>query len=259
MSILEQNQINTAENSEKQWQNIYMLGAITAFIAILGTIVDIIIGSSLGEGLASIPDTAIGKFAQFHENWLLGLYNLDLLNVCIIALMIPAYFALWAAHRRVNMAYVALAAIVYFVGATVFITNNSALAMLELSNKYAAASEAQKPLLAAAGEAMIARGAHGSPGAFAGFILSTIASTIMSFGMLKGRVFGRTTAYLGIIGSILLLVYVILVTFVPEVKNIAVIVAAPGGLLALAWTIMFTLKLFQIGRTMLTWKKEVQK
>lgn len=242
--------MSSNENIEKQWNSIYMLGGATALIAIIGTILDIVIGTSLGGDLSTIPNTAIGRFAQFQDNWLLGLYNLDLLNVSTTILMIPTYFALCAAHRRVNSTYTTLAMIIYFIGAAIFVTNNTALPMLELSNKYATTtSEAHRNLLAAAGEAMLARGAHGSPGAFAGFLLLIIGSIIMSFGMLKGKVFSRPTAYVGILGSILLLMYIILVTFVPEIKNVAIMVAAPGGLLSLSWTIMFTVKLLKLGRS----------
>ncbi|HEX3032964.1 MAG TPA: hypothetical protein VHS59_12145 [Bacillota bacterium] len=119
--------------------------------------------------------------------------------------------------------------------------------MLELSGKYFAASTpAQKSLLAAAGEAMVARGSHGSPGAFAGFLLSSLGTLVMSWAMLKGCVFSRLTAYLGLAGGSLLLIYVCLVTFVPSVRSAAMLVAAPGGLLALAWMILFMLRLFSI-------------
>ncbi|MGE5604112.1 MAG: hypothetical protein ACM3YE_00285, partial [Bacteroidota bacterium] len=149
---------------------------------------------------------------------------------------------------RVNFAYPMLAMIIYFIGTAVFISNNAALPMLELSNKYAAATlESERILLSAAGEALLAKGGHGSPGAFLGFILSTIASIVMSIGMLRGKIFSKTTAYMGILGGALLLVYLILVTFVPETKNVAVMLAAPGGIFALVWTIMFTIKLFKIG------------
>ncbi len=248
MSLLQQNQTNQNENTEKQWKSIYLLGGVTTLIVIMGTILDIIVGTVTGGDLSSIPQTAIDKFAQFQNNWLLGLYNLDMLNFFTTILMIPTYFALCAAHRRVNIAYSVLATIIYFIGATVFISNNIALTMLELSNKYAVSTaEAQKNLFAAAGEAMIARGAHGSPGAFPGFILSAIASLVMSYAMLKGKIFGKPTAFTGILGSALLIVYLILVTFVPAIKNVAVIIAAPGGLLALAWMIMFTIRLFKLG------------
>lgn len=247
MTFLKQ---NPGTANDKQWKGIYIFGGATALIVIMGTILDIIIGTRLGGDLSGIPNTAIGRFAQFHDNWLLGLYNFDMLNLCTTILMIPTYFALWAAHRKVNIAQTTLAMITYYIGAMVFITNNVALTMLELSNKYATSTtEAQKTLLAAAGEAMIARGAHGSLGVFLGFLLLSIGSIVMSLAMLKGEIFGKPTAYVGIIGSTLLMMYVILVTFVPEIQNVAMMVAAPGGILALAWMIMFTIRLFQLGFT----------
>ncbi len=233
--------------AEKQWKNVYIFGAVTALIVIISTILDIIVGTVTGGDISAIPNTAIDNFVQFQDNWLLGLYNLDMLNYFTTILMIPTYFALCAAHRQENIAYTLLAMIIYFIGATIFITNNTALPMLELSSKYAASTtESQKVLIASAGEALLARGAHGSPGAFAGFFLSATGSLIMSFGMLKGGVFSRSTGYTGILGSALLMIYIILVTFVPAIKNVAIMVAAPGGLLALAWMIMFTIKLFRL-------------
>jgi len=248
MSLIEQPQTIENEKTEKQWQSIYKLGGVTALIVILGTILDIIIGTAIGGDLSTIPQTAIGRFSQFQDNWLLGLYNLDMLNLITTILLIPTYFALCAAHRRVNISYALLATILYFIGAAVFITNNTALAMLELSSRYAAATtEVQRTLLAAAGEALIAKGTHGSFGVFPGFLLLSIGSLAMSYAMLAGKIFSKSTAYAGILGSILLLIYIILVTFVPGTKNVAMMIAAPGGLLALAWMIMFTIKLFRLG------------
>lgn len=247
MSILKQNQMIENDNTEEHWKSIYTLGVIFTALVILGSLLDIIIGTSLGGDVSSIPKTAIDRFAQFEDNWLLGLYNLDLLNLITCILMVPTYFALYAAHRRTNMPYIKLAIIIFIIGTAVFIANNTALPMLELSNKYAESiTEANRTLLAAAGEAMLVRGTHGSLGAFLGFVLTTLASIIMSFGMLKGKIFSKATSYIGILGGILLLIYLILVTFVPEIKTVAMIIATPGGLLSLAWMILFTIKLFKL-------------
>jgi len=50
--------------------------------------------------------------------------------------------------------------------------------------------------------------------------LSTIPKTekAMSFGMLKSKVFSKATAYIRTLGGILLLVYIVLVTFVSKIK-----------------------------------------
>lgn len=244
-----QNQMNGTESTDKQWKSIYLFGCITTLFIVIGSLLDIIIGFTLGGDLSVIPQTAIDRFSEFKSSWLLGLYHLDMLNLLTTVLMIPTYFALYAAHRHTNIAYVKLALIVFIIGAAVFITNNTALPMLTLSKNYfAAATETQKTLFAAAGESMLARGAHGSPGAFLGFALSSIASIVLSYGLLKGRIFSKTSAYVGILGGLLLLVYLILVTFVPNIKTIAMMLATPGGLLSMAWLIMIAIKLYKLWR-----------
>jgi hypothetical protein len=69
----------------------------------------------------------------------------------------------------------------------------------------------------------------------------------MSIVMLQGKIFSKVNAYLGIIGNALMLVYVVSVTFVPSVKETAVVFAMPGGLLLIAWMVMFTIRLFKLG------------
>jgi hypothetical protein len=234
--------------AESQWRAIYVTGGFATMIALIGIVLDVIVGSSTGGNLSALPQTAVERFAQFQTSPLLGLYNLDLLNIINQMILIPAYFALFAAHRKTNIAYALLALIIFLVGTTIFVTTNTALPMLDLSHKYAAATtESQKTLLAAAGEAMLARGAHSSLGVFIGFLLPNIAGLIMSLAMLTGKVFSKVTSYLGIAGSVLLLLYIVLVTFAPNVKDMATAFAMPGGLLSMAWMVMFTIRLFQLG------------
>ena len=45
-----------------------------------------------------------------------------------------------------------------------------------------------------------------------------------------------------------MLLYIILVTFVPAAKTAAMAVSAPGGILLIVWIIMFTLRLFRLSR-----------
>lgn len=248
--MVEKNQIPETERIGNQWKSIYLLGGVTALIVVFASLLDIVISILLGGDPSSIPQTAVGRFAQFQSNKLLGLYYLDLLNMTTAIIMIPAFFALFAAHRRVNKVYSGLAMIFSFIGTAVFISNNSALSMLSLSDKYAfAATDAQKNLLAAAGEAMLARGAHGSPGVFIGFVLPIIASLIMSFVMLKGGVFSRITAVPGIAGSMLFILYFVLVTFIPGTENAAMAIAIPGGLLTTVWIILFAIRLLKLRNT----------
>ncbi len=236
------------EITEKQWSSFYLLGGVMAVIALLGISLDVILGTITGGNLSALPQTAVDRFMQFHEHPLLGLYNLDLLTITNQAILIPTYYALCMAHRKVNLPYASLAFIIFLVGSIIFIATNTALPMFELSKKYAAALTAsQQALYAAAGESLLARGAHGSLGVFIGFILPNIAGIMISIVMLKGKVFSKTNAWLGIAGSALLVVYLILVTFT-QGKNIATLLAMPGGLMSMAWMVLFTIKLFKLGR-----------
>ncbi|OJX43807.1 MAG: hypothetical protein BGO78_02250 [Chloroflexi bacterium 44-23] len=250
MATFKQDQMMEIGGTETQWRSICTIGGVFTILALIGILLDVVIGSITGGNLSTLPPTAIARFAQFQKFPLLGLYNLDLLNLINQLLLIPTYFALYAAHRKTGNAFAQLALIIFLVGTSIFITTNTALPMLELSNKYAGAtSEAQKILLASAGEAMLARGAHGSLGVFIGFLIPNIAGLTMSLAMLSGKVFNKITSYLGIMGSAFLMLYIVLVTFAPMIKDMATAFAMPGGLLSIAWMILYAIRLFQLGQS----------
>ena len=242
------NQI-TMSDSDKQWKAIYKTGAVTTIIVLLGVFLDIAVGTITGGNITELPQTAVERFNQFKETPLLGLYNLDLLNIINQIILIPSIFALYAAHRETNKSSAQLSMMLFLVGTTIFVAGNTALSMLDLSHKYfATSSTEQKMLLSAAGEAMLVKGSHGSLGVFIGFALPTFANMIMSFVMLNGKVFSRATSYFGIAGNSLMVIYLIMVTFMPAVEKMALAFAMPGGLLLMGWMIMFTIKLFKLSK-----------
>jgi hypothetical protein len=104
------------------------------------------------------------------------------------------------------------------------------------------------PLLAAAGEAMLARGEHGGLGVFFSFLLPALSALVMSIAMLPGHVFSKANAWVGILGNVLMLIYIVLVTCAPSVKEMAMMVAMPGGLLLVAWMGMLTVRLLRLAR-----------
>jgi hypothetical protein len=250
MSQVNQNQISDAKTGNgirQSWLGMFLVGGFAALLALAGTLTDIALTMIPGWEATTVPPTIQAWFAQFQTNPLLGLRNLDLLNVTIWLIEIPMVLALYGAHRRANQAYAALAATVMLVGTVVLTTSNVALPMLGLSKQYALAStDARRLTIEAAGIALLARGAHGSMGAFAGFFLRSIGSLLMGVTMLKGRVFTRVTAWVGIVGMALLGVYVIGSTFVPGSEAVMMALAMPGGILMIAWNIMVAKKLFQL-------------
>ncbi len=240
-------QMSDLKQNESQWNSIYIFGGLAAILSLIAVVADIVIGSSTGSNLSELPQTAVDRYMQFQQNIWLGLYNLDLLNTVNQLISIPVYFALYAAHRETNKPHALFGLIIFLLGTTIFIANNTALPMMELSRKYAIADESQKAMFAAAGEAMLARGEHGSLGAFFSFLLPTLAALIMSLVMLQGNIFSKMNSYIGILGNILMSIYIVLVTFVPAVKGMAMAFAMPGGLLLVVWMIMLTSRLFRLG------------
>lgn len=242
------NQVTHAETADSAWKSLYKVGGAAALIVVLVYLMDIAISFGGGDTQPGAL-TAIEWFTLLGDNSLLGLRTLGFLNILSLTVAVPLYFALYAAHRRVNRASAALALIVYLVGAAIYISNNAALPMFVLSGKYVtAATGAQRTLLAAAGEAILARGEDFTPGSFIGFFFTEIAALVISVVMLRGRIFSRAAAYTGILGFSLLSIFTIWSTFVPILFDVAMILALVGGLSSLAWYILIARRLFQLGR-----------
>ena len=232
------------EYTPAEWSGLYKLGAVTSLLILCTALLEILI-TFLPGGYAS-TETVVDWFNLLHDNWFLGLRNLGLLNIVMTALSIPMFFALCMAHWKVNPKYSALAMIISFIGIGVFYATNRAFAMLDLSTQYAAAStDAQRAVLEAAGQALLAVGQSHTPGTFIGFCLSEIAGILISFVMLRGGIFSKLTAYAGVLGFGMLLVYEICQSFVPGSSSFALIFAMIGGILNLVWNALIAQRLFK--------------
>ncbi len=239
-----------SENKTTGWSSLYWLGGTAALLAILVALTDITL-TFLPAG-AEQPGSmaAVGWFKLFQENWFFGLRNLGLLpNILTMILLLPVFLALFAAHRHENEAYAALAAILSVVATAIYLANNAAFPMLALSAKYmAATTEVQRALIAAAGEATLARGEDFRPGAFTGILLGEIAILTISIAMLRGGVFSKVTAYAGILGGLFLTVFTIWSTFIPVFYEAAMLLAMLGGLASIAWYALTARRLFQLSK-----------
>lgn len=210
-------------------------GGVAALLVAALSLADVAVGTMTGGNLEALPRSATERFAQLATSPLLGLYKLDLLNLVTTLLFLPALHAVYVALRERGSRLAGFAWALSLVGAAVFAAGNPALPMLGLSRDYLASSDpAIRQALAAAGEAILARGAHGGPGVFPSFLLPLLANLILSMAMLKRRRFPPVLAWLGLAGNALLVAYLALVTFVPGVAAVATAVAAPGGLMSIA-------------------------
>jgi hypothetical protein len=238
-------QVSNDQNTDSNWKSLYRLGGVAALSTVLVGIVEIII--TFLPGGNTPYETVFDWFTLFQNNWFMGLRNLGLLNIFFTALGIPTFFALYGAHRRSSQTLAALAMIVSFIGAAVFYATNRAFAMLDISNQYAlATTEAQRAILAAAGQAMLSVGKSHTPGTFMAFFLSEFAGILISIVMLRDKLFSKTNAYVGLLGYTSLLVFEVCTSFVPALQGVAMIFAMLGGILSLVWSILVARKLFQL-------------
>ena len=237
-----------SENGQTQWNNIYRLGGVAAVSAVLVGLAEIIITFLPG---GNVPrETVLNWFKLFQENWFLGLRNLGLLNILLNTLAIVIFFALYAAHKQDrHQPYATLAMLFALLGVGVFYATNRAFAMLDLSNQYATATtDAQRVVIEAAGQAMLAVGKSHTPGTLLGFSLVEVAGMMISIMMLRSGIFSKATAYAGLLGFGFLLVFEFLSSLISGLSAVAMTLAMFGGLLSMAWYLLIARQLFKLGQ-----------
>ena len=235
--------------ARSEWRVLYIGGGLVAFVVLGGMIFDIVLATMPGWGIDTVPADAVGWFAQFTSNPLLGMRNLDLLNVILSVVSIPLYVALLGALRRTSPGLATLGLVTVALGTAIFVGANAALPMLGLSERYAASTDpAARAALAAAAESLLARGAHGSAGAFPGFLLSASGTLLMALAMLRRSAFGPRSGWVGTAGASIMLAYTVAYTFSSGDSMLVMAVAVPGGLLMIAWYAMVGAWLLRMGR-----------
>jgi len=237
-------QVFDAETADSGWKGLYKVGGITVLIMVVIPLAEVVI--SLLPGVAQLSTgtvTVIDWFALFQNHWFLALRNLGLLNIIGAAFLAPTILAIYSALRRDSEAYAAFGTILFFVGLAVYLASSRAFPMLSLSSQYAvAATEAQRSLLAAAGQAMLAEGQSR-----AGIPLMEFACLVISAVMLRGKVFSKATAYAGILGNALLIVVEIITTFARGLPSAGFVIAICGGLSLMTWYLLVGRRLLQLG------------
>lgn len=239
---------NTFSLVEPGWTGLYRVVVFCALFAVLFMLLDIALSFSGGDlpvGELSAEDW----FIHLQQNGFTSLRNLGLFNVITLTLAVPVYLAIFHLHRRNSPVLASLALIFCLLGTGIYIANNRALALWELSGRYAeTASETQKAVLAAAGTTLLAQAEDFTPGAFAGFLFSSLASLLMMGAMLRGKVFNRWVSLSGLVGTACLLVFTISATFAPTTVPVFMVLALVGGLLMMGWNIAVVFVMFRLGR-----------
>jgi hypothetical protein len=230
--------VNTsdAETADSRWKPLYRIGGAAALFAVAIYLIQLVVFIVWGQ-----PESTLGWFNLFEDNKLGGLLAFELLLVVSSTLGIATTLALYVALRRVNEALMAIALVLGLLEVVAFIVARPAFEMRYLSEGYAAATtEAQQDTFFAAGEAMLAT--FNGTAFHLSINLFSIYFLIVPLIMLRSHIFGRVTAYVGILAAILNWAL-----YVPEIGIFLSILSVFPFLLI--WNILIARRLFQLGRS----------
>lgn len=237
------------------FKSLYLVGGAAAIVSA------VVFRRNLGPEASLItgqvaPSTMIDWYTLLQDNRLLGLAFLNIFDIVDYALVGMMFLALYFALRRYNKSYMSLASALGFMGLAVYFTSNTALSVLSLSDQYAAAtSDAQRSMLLAAGQAIMAANPPGviypGTGNYLSFLLVAAAGLIISLVMLQSALFSKATAYIGLLASAFDLACCIAIAYRPVISPICVFLIAAAGLLLMVWHILIGLRLIRLGRTAL--------
>jgi len=187
-------------------------------------------------------------FTLFQTDRFTAFSRLGVINIITLSLGIPIYLAFNQAYRRDHQTLTMLTSILFFIGTTVYLSSNTVFALFAVSQQYTTASAMQKPLLEAAGRALLAQGADLTPGTFLGLFSTQLAGILITSLMLRGKMFSKWTGRAGLAGFSLMTIFFILTAFVPDHYNTSMAIAMPGGLILIVYQIMLARRFFQLGR-----------
>ena len=220
----EEGRCTRSESEASERSSLCWTGGIAALVLIvysLSTMVQLIV-------LGGPPATAAEAFRLLQNNRIVGLLRLDLPTIVAMPLYYFVFLALFAALKRTDWANAILSTSLAYVGVTLLLATPTALSMMSLSQKYAAAtSEATRAQFLAAGESILATDIWHGTGAIMGGILVQSGAVLISIVMLRGTVFTRTTAYLGILMHGLDLARIVLGLFLPASGLVLMAIAGP--------------------------------
>ncbi len=188
------------QNEEPSWKTLFRTGGIAAVVMAVFIPIQSVIFL-----VSPPPATVEGAFALFQSNKLMGLLDYDLMLGIDYIFMILLFLALFVALRKFSPSLMAIGVTFGIIGIAIWFSSNPAFQLLILSDQYyAAATEAQKSIILAAGQAQLVNFTGSSFNA--SYIMDGVALLLVNIVMLRSGAFGKKTAILGIVMSALMFV-----------------------------------------------------
>jgi hypothetical protein len=194
--------------------------------------------------LGGQPGSAAEAFNLLQHHRALALLRLDLPTIAVMPVYYLLFLGLYSALHRCDRANALLSTVLAFAGLTLVLETPTALSLVPLSDKFAAATtDAVRSQMLSAGEALMAADIWHNTGAILGGILIQCGAVLISVVMLRGGVFSKLTGWLGIVMHGLDLAHIVGGLFLPVCGIILLAIAGP---LYPIWFFMVGRRLFQL-------------
>ena len=229
---------NADPRSPGDLSSLCRIGAIAAFVLIVYSLAMMVQMVVLGGQ----PASAAEAFNLLQHHRAVALLRLDLPTIAVMPLYYLLFLGLFAALRRSDRANALLSTVLAFAGLTLVLATPTALSLVPLSERFAAATtDAMRSQMLAAGEAVMAADIWHNTGAILGGILMQCGAVLISVVMLRGGVFSKMTAWLGIVMHGLDLAHIVGGLFLPISGVILLAIAGP----------LYPIWFFMVGRRLL--------
>jgi hypothetical protein len=223
--------VANAQPGGDRWQRLYKIGAVAALISVV--IIPLTIVAFFVWPLW--PDDVL---LVIQEDWLAGLMGLDFMYLFSNVFALPFFLVLYVTLKEVDESWALIALPLGLLGLVCLVPARPIPEMFVLSGRYAAAAtDAERAIYQAAGEAMLAH-FHGMA-YHTHYVLGSASLLISSFLMLRSDTFSKATAYVGIVTNV-----VVFGLYVPQVGAYISLLSVVGYLI---WYILIARRLFQLG------------
>jgi hypothetical protein len=183
-----------------EYRSLYRIGGAAAIIAAALTLCEVVVFAIYPQ-----PDSVHEWFELIQANPVIGWLDLWGLELPMYAMFLPVFLALYAALRKTDPGLMLIALAASLLGIGVFFATNNPFAVLSLAHQHAAAAtDAQRSVLLAAGQALLAHtGQRAVGGVNMGLFLVSVGGLTASWVMLRSAAFGRAAALAGLLANAL--------------------------------------------------------
>jgi hypothetical protein len=230
--------VTDTEIVDPRWKDLYKLAGVAAIVSeiviVLGVVTYFIWPYAPGR------ETTETIFLNLQSNTLGALISLDLFLLLGNLFSILLFLALYVSLKQVNESYALVALALGLIGVVLIIPARPLIELYSLSGLYVGATtEAVKSQYLAAGDALLAL--FDGIGWFLNTLLGGLSLLISSLLMLRGNIFSKATAYVGIVSNVAVCAF-----FIPVVGVFLLFLSLLGYVI---WYFQLASRLFQLGRS----------